>query len=135
MEAYMMRINGNSRKLMRNNNGNNVNWSQMTCFKCEKKGHTSKICRENQQGINRRNNQVNYLDEEYYDKEYDVYNMEQDEYDKYEYDKYDAYEIENEDYIEENDMYPVPTRKSEKNKNRVINDERERRRNVQWQQQ
>ncbi|RIA81355.1 hypothetical protein C1645_837135 [Glomus cerebriforme] len=101
---------------MRNNNGNDVNWNKVTYFKCGKKRHTSKICRENQRGMNRRNNQVNYLNEEYYDKEYDVYNIKQnkyDEYDEYEYDEYKTYKIENEDYIEENNMYPVPTRRTQ----------------------
>ncbi|RIA79572.1 hypothetical protein C1645_840385 [Glomus cerebriforme] len=108
MEAHMIRINGN--------------------------GHMANVCRENQREMNRKNNQVNYMEEEYYNEEYnnegyDVYNMEQDEYDEYEYDEYDTYEMENKDYVKENDMYPAPIRRSERNKDRVMNDKRERRRN------
>ncbi|CAB4402456.1 unnamed protein product [Rhizophagus irregularis] len=137
MEAHMMRRNGNTRRLIRNNNRNNVDWSKMSCYTCGKQGHTSKICRENQRGMNRKNNQVNYLNEDY-DEEYDAYNMEYsdyDEYNEYENNEYDAYEMENEDDIEENDMYPAPIRKSERNKDKVMNDERDRRRNAKWQEQ
>jgi hypothetical protein len=87
--------------------------------------------------MNRRNNQVNYLSEDY-DEEYDAYNMEYsdyDEYNEYESNEYDVYEMENEDDVEENDMYPAPIRRSERNKDKVMNDERDRRRNVKWQEQ
>ncbi|CAB4441111.1 unnamed protein product [Rhizophagus irregularis] len=105
----------------------------MSCYTCGKQGHTSKICRENQRGMNRRNNQVNYLNEDY-DEEYDAYNIEYDDYDEYneyENNEYDVYEMENEDDVEENDMYPAPIRRSERNKDKVMNDERDRRRDLQ----
>ncbi|RIA92393.1 hypothetical protein C1645_820730 [Glomus cerebriforme] len=97
MEAHMMRINKRNKKLMRNNN--------------------------NQRETNRRNNQVNYLDEEDYEQRYNMYNMEYedseyDEYDKYKYDEYDAYEMEDEGYVEENDMYSALLRRSERNKDK-----------------
>ena len=82
MEAHMMGRNGNARRPIRNNNRNNIDWSKMTCYTCGKQGHTSKICRENQRGMNRRNNQVNYLSEDY-DEEYDAYNMEYSDYDEH----------------------------------------------------
>ncbi|CAB4422147.1 unnamed protein product [Rhizophagus irregularis] len=78
----------------------------MSCYTCGKQGHTSKICRENQRGMNRRNNQVNYLNEDY-NEEYDAYNIEYDDYDEYneyENNEYDVYEMENENDVEENDM-------------------------------
>ncbi|CAB4442344.1 unnamed protein product [Rhizophagus irregularis] len=109
----------------------------MSCYTCGKQGHTSKICRENQRGMNRRNNQVNYLNEDY-DEEYDAYNIEYsdyDEYNEYENNEYDVYEMENENDVEENDMYPAPIRRSERNKDKVMNDERDRRRDVRWQEQ
>ncbi|CAB4433861.1 unnamed protein product [Rhizophagus irregularis] len=135
MEAHMLKINENNRRPMRNNNRNNVDWSKATCYTCGKQGHTSKFCRENQRGMNRRNNQVNHLDEDY-DEEYDAYNMGyDDEYDEYENNEYDAYEMENEDDIEENDIYPALIRRSERNKDKVMNDERDRRRNAKWQEQ
>ncbi|RIA89559.1 hypothetical protein C1645_824676 [Glomus cerebriforme] len=82
MESHMMRINENNRRPMRNNN---IDWSKMTCFK------------------------FNYLNEEDYEQEYNIYNMEYkdneyDKYDEYKYDEYDAYEMENEDYVKENDV-------------------------------
>ncbi|CAB4418772.1 unnamed protein product [Rhizophagus irregularis] len=43
--------------------------------------------------------------------------------------------MENEGDIEENDMYPAPIRKSERNKDKVMSDERDRRRNAKWQEQ
>ncbi|CAB4442679.1 unnamed protein product [Rhizophagus irregularis] len=137
MEAHMLKINENNRRPMRNNNRNNVDWSKAICYTCGKQGHTSKFCRENQRGMNRRNNQVNHLDEDY-DEEYDAYNIGYDDYDEdneYENNEYDAYEMENGDDIEENDMYPAPIRRSERNKDKVMNDERDRRRNAKWQEQ
>ncbi|EXX57455.1 hypothetical protein RirG_207010 [Rhizophagus irregularis DAOM 197198w] len=137
MEAHMMGRNGSTRRPMRRDNRNNVDWSKMSCYTCGKQGHTLKICRENQRGMNRRNNQVNYLNEDY-DEEYDAYNIEYDgydEYNEYENSEYDVYEMENESDVEENDMYPAPIRRSERNKDKVMNDERNRRRNVQWQEQ
>ncbi|CAB4492729.1 unnamed protein product [Rhizophagus irregularis] len=133
MEAHMMGRNGSTKRPMRRDNRNNVNWSKMSCYTCGKQGHTSKICRENQRGMNRRNNQVNYLNEDY-DEEYDAYNIEYDgydEYNEYENSEYDVYEMENESDVEENDMYPAPIRRSERNKDKVMNDERDRRRNLQ----
>jgi hypothetical protein len=41
--------------------------------------------------------------------------------------------MDNYEDTEENDMYPAPFRKSERNKDKVMNDERTRRRNEQWQ--
>jgi hypothetical protein len=129
----------------------------MTCFTCGERGHTSRICPRNQRGpyrgnnqVNnnqrysnrgpyRGNNQVNYMDEECYDDEYDVYNMEyndyneNDGYDEYNDDGYDVYEIDNDEDIEEYDMYPALRKKSERTKDTVMNDERDRRRNMQWQ--
>ncbi|CAB4412355.1 unnamed protein product [Rhizophagus irregularis] len=136
MEAHMMGRNGNARRPIRNNNRNN-DWSKVTCYTCGKQGHTSRTCRENQRGMNRRNNQVNHLDEDY-DEEYDAYNMGYDDYDEdneYENNEHDAYEMENGEDIEENDMYPAPIRRSERNKDKVMNDERDRRRNAKWQEQ
>ncbi|RIA90505.1 hypothetical protein C1645_737822 [Glomus cerebriforme] len=46
-----------------------------------------------------------------------------DEYNEYENNEYDAYEMENEEYSEENDMYPAPPRRSERNKDKVMKDE------------
>ncbi|CAB4428318.1 unnamed protein product [Rhizophagus irregularis] len=103
MEAHMLKINENNRRPMRNNNRNNVDWSKATCYTCVKQGHTSRTCRENQRGMNRRNNQVNHLDEDY-DEEYDAYNMGYDDYDEdneYENNEHDAYEMENGDDIDE----------------------------------
>ncbi|CAB4418800.1 unnamed protein product [Rhizophagus irregularis] len=81
MEAHMIGRNGNTRRPIRNNNRNNIDWSKMSCYTCGKQGHTSKICRENQRGMNRRNNQVNYLNVDY-DEEYDAYNIEYSDYDE-----------------------------------------------------
>ncbi|CAB5396503.1 unnamed protein product [Rhizophagus irregularis] len=52
----------------------------MTCYTCGRKGHTSRVCREgqrrsyggNNKGSYSQNNQVNYLDEEYYGEGYNV---------------------------------------------------------------
>ncbi|CAB4419359.1 unnamed protein product [Rhizophagus irregularis] len=131
MEAHMLKMNGNTRRPVGNNNRNNVDWSKKICYTCGGRGHTSRICRENQRGMNRRNNQVNYLNEDY-DEEYDD---DYDEYNEYEDNENDVYEMENEDDIEENDMYPAPIRRSERNKDKVMNDERDRRRNAKWQEQ
>ncbi|CAB5188323.1 unnamed protein product [Rhizophagus irregularis] len=145
MEAHMIKRNNNERPPIRNNNNqrNNVNWNEMTCYTCGKQGHTSRICRESQRrpykgnnrGSYRQNNQLNYMDDEYYNDEYNVYNIECNDYDKnYEYDdEFDICEMEDEDDIEEYEMYPVPPRRSERNKDKVMNDERDRRRNMQWQ--
>ncbi|CAB5216728.1 unnamed protein product [Rhizophagus irregularis] len=151
-EAYVMQRNGNDRRPIGNNNvqRNNMNWDRMTCYTCGRKGHTSRVCREgqrrsyggNNKGSYSQNNQVNYLDEEYYGEGYNVYNMEyNDEYDGYNegdgYDNYnngfDGYEVNNYEDEERYDMFPVPPRKSERNKDKVMNDERDRRRNAQWQ--
>ncbi|PKC06922.1 hypothetical protein RhiirA5_418909 [Rhizophagus irregularis] len=141
----MIKRNNNERPPIRNNNNqrNNVNWNEMTCYTCGKQGHTSRICRESQRrpykgnnrGSYRQNNQLNYMDDEYYNDEYNVYNIECNDYDKnYEYDdEFDICEMEDEDDIEEYEMYPVPPRRSERNKDKVMNDERDRRRNMQWQ--
>jgi hypothetical protein len=95
-------------------------------------------------------NQINYMDEEYYNNEYGVYNMEygNDNYEGNEYtdDEYDMNEV---NYEEENDMYemnyeerqegydmyPVPPRRSERNKDKVMNEERNRRTQMQWEDQ
>ncbi|GET66999.1 hypothetical protein GLOIN_2v1530534 [Rhizophagus irregularis DAOM 181602=DAOM 197198] len=151
-EAYVMQRNGNDRRPIGNNNvqRNNMNWDRMTCYTCGRKGHTSRVCREgqrrsyggNNKGSYSQNNQVNYFDEEYYGEGYNVYNMEyNDEYDGYNegdgYDNYnngfDGYEVNNYGDEERYDMFPVPPRKSERNKDKVMNDERDRRRNAQWQ--
>ncbi|GBC28000.1 ribonuclease H-like domain-containing protein [Rhizophagus irregularis DAOM 181602=DAOM 197198] len=151
-EAYVMQRNRNDRRPIGNNNvqRNNMNWDRMTCYTCGRKGHTSRVCREgqrrsyggNNKGSYSQNNQVNYLDEEYYGEGYNVYNMEyNDEYDGYNegggYDNYnngfDGYEVNNYEDEERYDMFPVPPRKSERNKDKVMNDERDRRRNAQWQ--
>ncbi|GET51528.1 ribonuclease H-like domain-containing protein [Rhizophagus irregularis DAOM 181602=DAOM 197198] len=151
-EAYVMQRNGNDRRPIGNNNvqRNNMNWDRMTCYTCGRKGHTSRVCREgqrrsyggNNKGSYSQNNQVNYLDEEYYGEGYNVYNVEyNDEYDGYNegggYDNYnngfDGYEVNNYEDEERYDMFPVPPRKSERNKDKVMNDERDRRRNAQWQ--
>ncbi|GBC29379.2 ribonuclease H-like domain-containing protein [Rhizophagus irregularis DAOM 181602=DAOM 197198] len=150
-EAYVMQRNRNDRRPIGNNNvqRNNMNWDRMTCYTCGRKGHTSRVCREgqrrsyggNNKGSYSQNNQVNYLDEEYYGEGYNVYNMEyNDEYDGYNEgngdDNYnngfDGYEVNNYEDEERYDMFPVPPRKSERNKDKVMNDERDRRRNAQW---
>ncbi|GET50524.1 ribonuclease H-like domain-containing protein [Rhizophagus irregularis DAOM 181602=DAOM 197198] len=151
-ETHVMQRNGNDRRPIGNNNvqRNNMNWDRMTCYTCGRKGYTSRVCREGQRrsygGNNRgsysRNNQVNYLEEEYYGGGHNVYNMEyNDEYDGYNegdgYDNYnnngfDGYEVNNYENEERYDMFPVSPRKSERNKDKVMNDERDRRRNAQW---
>jgi hypothetical protein len=75
------------------------------------------------------------MDDEEYNNEYNVYNIEHDDYDdeynEYNNDEYDVYEMDSND--EEYDLYPAPPRRSDRNKDKVMNDERDRRRNMQWQ--
>ncbi|CAB4435012.1 unnamed protein product [Rhizophagus irregularis] len=140
MEAHMMKRNENNRRPIRSNDNrrNNTNWNEIICYNCGKQGHTSTICRERR--TNRRNNQINYIDDEYhYENEYenDIYNMDHqdDEYGDYENES-EMYELNN----EENDMYDVPDyrnapRRSDRNirnKDQTINEERTRRADNNW---
>jgi hypothetical protein len=110
------------------------------------RGHASTVCRMNQRNRGNNRNQMNYIDEEYYNNEYDVYNMEYSN-DSYEGNGYtdDEYDMNEVNYEEENDMYemnyegqerydmyPVPPRRSERNKDRVMNEERDRRTQMLW---
>src|SRR6185369_9361430 len=106
----------------------NQNFRDITCYSCGKRGHTSKVCYQNQnkQGnYNNQakgNNQMNYLEEESDDEQY-VYQVEQVNDEMY---------SETDSSDDEQDMYPAPVRRSERNKEKVANNERERRRNEQW---
>jgi hypothetical protein len=154
MEAHTMKRNDNSR---RNNNQrsylprNNVrrdrfDWNQLTCYTCGEKGHASTVCWMNPRNRENNRNQVNYLDEEYYNNEYNIYNMEynNDDYEENRYmndeyindgyidDECDMYEMSYKEGQERYDMYPVPPRRSERNKDRVMNEERDRRTQMLW---
>jgi hypothetical protein len=71
--------------------------------------------------------------------EYDVYNVEygNDSYEENEYtdDKHDMYETNYEEKQEGYDMYPASPRRSERNKDKVMNEERNRRTQMQWEDQ
>lgn len=75
--------NGNNNQGRTNNGRNNVNWNDITCCTCGKRGHTARICSQGQnnqrkyrnQG-NFRNKQMNYLEEEEDDDE-EIYQMNQ----------------------------------------------------------
>ncbi|PKB98273.1 hypothetical protein RhiirA5_431654 [Rhizophagus irregularis] len=140
MEAHMIKRNESNRRPIRRNDNrrNNINWNEITCYNCGKQGHTLTICRERR--TNGRNNQINYIDDEYYyENEYEnnIYNMDyqDDEYNDYEYEN-EIYEVNN----EENDMYEVPNyrnapRRSDRNirnKDQTINEERMRRADNNW---
>jgi hypothetical protein len=153
--SYPLRNNNQGNYRPRNNiRRDRFDWNQLTCYTCREKGHVSTVCRKNQRNRNRGNNgnQMNYLDEEYYDEydnyntEYnnDIYNMEygNDSYEENEYidDGYDMNEVDYEEehdmyemnYEERNDMYPAPPRRSERNKDRIMNEERNKRTQMQW---
>lgn len=77
---------------------------------------------------------MNYMNEKYYNDEYNVCNMKyedddiEDDYENYEYDVYNMnYENKQEKY----DMYPALPKRSKRNKDKVANDERDSRRNIQ----
>jgi hypothetical protein len=70
---------------------------------------------------------VNYLDEEYYN-EYDIYNMEYNNNNYYEENDYtdNEYNMYEMNYNEYN-MYPAVSRRSERNKNKVMRENKDRR--------
>jgi hypothetical protein len=152
MEAHLMKRNNNNGRNNnqrsyppRNNKRDQFDYNQLTCYTCGKRGHALTVCRINQRNRGNNRNQINYMDEEYYDNEYNVYNMEYGN-DNYEENKYINNEYMNDEYIddecnmyemnyeekqEEYNMYPAPPRRSERNKDKVINEERNRRTQMQ----
>jgi hypothetical protein len=152
MEAHLMKRNNNNGRSNnqrsyppRNNRRNQFGWNQLTYYTCGERGYASTVCRMNQRNRENNRNQMNYMNKEYYGNEYDVYNMEydNDNYEENEYiddeyindeyidDECDMYEINYEERQEGYDMYPAPPRRSERNKDKVMNEERNRRTQMQ----
>jgi hypothetical protein len=82
MEAYLMiRNNNNGRNNNqrsyppRNNRRDRFDYNQLTCYTCGERGHSLTVCRMSQRNRENNRNQMNYMDEEYYNNGYDVYNM------------------------------------------------------------
>ncbi|CAB5395561.1 unnamed protein product [Rhizophagus irregularis] len=69
MEAHMIKRNESNRRPIRRNDNqrNNINWNEITCYNCGKQGHTSTIYDE-------------YNDYEYENEIYEVNNEENDMY-------------------------------------------------------
>jgi hypothetical protein len=155
MEAHLMKRNNNNGRdnnqrsypPRNSNRRDQFDYNQLTCYICGERGHASTVCRMNQRNRGNNRNQMNYMNEEYYDNEYGIYNIEygdnnyenngytDDEYDMNYEKEQDMYEMNYEERQEGYDMYPAPPRRSERNKDKVMNEERNRRTQMQWEDQ
>src|ERR1700729_756659 len=82
----------NNRKYQRNYS-TPINYDEVTCFKCNRRGHFATRCptRNNQ----RNNVRINLMDNEYYEENYDEeeYDEYDDNYENYEYEEYNDPQI------------------------------------------
>jgi hypothetical protein len=152
MEAHLMKRNNNGRNNNqrsyppRNDRRDRFDYNQLTCYTCGERGHASTVCSMNPRNRGNNRNQVNYMDEEYHNDGYDVYNIEygnnnyegneytDDEYDMNEMDyegEHDMYEMNYEKRQEGYDMYPA-LRSEKRNRDRMMKEGRNKGTPMQW---
>ena len=112
------------------------NWSikRVQCYSCSELGHYVNNCPKRNMGNNgQRNNdnrRINVIDYGDCDGHEGSYN-DSDDHDDY-YDEGMIYNMDNQVVYDEREFYPVPTRIFERDRDKVMNDERNRRTNNPW---
>jgi hypothetical protein len=108
-----------------------VNYDNISCYNCRQKEYYATICPQpkvNRGNNNRRVNLAEYDYDDGYNGEFECNNF--DNGNNFEGDEFDEdnYEV----YYQDRGIYPVQTRSNRRTKDRVMDNERERRRNDQW---